>query len=98
MYWQAPDPEKIAALGLRREDFTPPEVELWPDTWPAVQLFSKFATQWRVGMNGPVGLDYNVIQHDLARRALPDDEYDELMDAIRVIESAALDALREGND
>lgn len=82
---------------MRREDFEAPETELWPENWPPVQLFLRFNTQWRMGFSGPVGLDYSVIQHDLARRDLSTDDYDEMMDAIRVLESAALAEMREGN-
>lgn len=46
-------------------------------------------------MNGPIGLDYNVIFHDLDKRGLADDEYDDLMASIRVIETAALEELHK---
>jgi hypothetical protein len=44
-----------------------------------------------VGFNGPVGLDYGVIQFELGRRNLSSADYDDLMACIRVIEQAALD-------
>ncbi len=66
---------------------------VWPENWPAVHLFTQFATQWRVGPGGAVGLDYGVIFHELDRRALAAADYDDLMDSLRTIESAALDAL-----
>jgi Phage related hypothetical protein (DUF1799). len=46
-------------------------------------------------MNGPTGLDYNVILHDLDRRGLSTDDYDEMMASIRVIESAALEEIHK---
>lgn len=46
-----------------------------------------------MGTAGPVGLDYNPILHELDRRNLPAEQYDELMDAIRVIEGAAIDEM-----
>lgn len=77
-------------FGVDPEDFEAPEVGLWPENWPALRLFLDFRTQWRTGFNGPVGLDYGVIQHELDRRKLSPDEYDDLMDCMRVIEQAAL--------
>lgn len=70
-------------------------VELWPENWPAIQLFNRVSTQWRVGANGPVGLDYNVIFHELDRKGLADDDYDDLMASIRVIESTALEEIHK---
>lgn len=78
---------------MRPEDVQAPIVGLWPENWPPVQLFLRYSTQWRVGMNGATGLDYNPILHDLDRRHLADDAYDDFMDCIRVIESAALDEM-----
>ena len=41
-------------------------------------------------MSGPTGLDYGVLFHRMDRLALPTDEYEQLFDDIRVIESEAL--------
>lgn len=68
---------------------------MWPENWEAIRLFRDFSTQWRVGMNGPVGLDYNPIQHELDRRSLSAEQYDELMNAIRIIEGVAMEELRK---
>lgn len=93
LYWQAPAAKELAALGLCQSDFAPPEVELWPENWPAIQLFTQLSTQWRIGPSGPVGLDYNVVFHELDRRQLGRDDYDDMMGAIRTIEEVALKAL-----
>ena len=50
-------------------------------------------TQWRIGMSGPTGLDYNVLYHKLGRLKLADDEYSELEDAIVLMEAEALDVM-----
>jgi hypothetical protein len=76
------------------EDFAPPECELWPENWPAIQLFTQVSTQWRMGSSGPIGLDYNVVFHELDRMALERDAYDDLMGSIRVVEGVALKLLR----
>lgn len=51
-------------------------------------------TQWRVGMSGPVGLDYNVLFRVLDRLNLSYDDYDEMFADVRAMESAALCAVR----
>lgn len=91
LYWKAPDAKECGALGLSVSDFPPPQVDLWPDNWEPLQFYRRNATQWRVGAAGPVGLDYNVFMHELDRRRLPDDEYEDMMGCIRVIESTVLD-------
>ena len=41
----------------RVEDF-----EVIPSAWPAVVMFLRVQTQWRVGSAGIVGLDYNAVR------------------------------------
>lgn len=48
-----------------------------------------------MGMGGPVGLDYAVIQHELDRQGVSGEEYDDLLDRLRVIEAAALEEMRK---
>lgn len=65
--------------------------ELWADNWPAMKLYVEvMATQWRHGFSGPTGLDYNVLLHELDRRSLERDEYNDLFGSIREIERVAL--------
>jgi len=84
----------LAGSGLKPKHFKPPRVAIWPENFPAVQLFLDNQTQWRMGPVGPVGLDYNVVFHEIDRKPPPKDEYDDLMGAVRVIESAALREMR----
>lgn len=95
LYWQPPKPEELRAWGLTAEDCPPPGCDLWEENWPAVRLFVQCETQWRMGMNGPVGLDYNVVFHELDRQGLVGEEYDELMASVRIMESEALTIIRE---
>lgn len=46
-----------------------------------------------MGTNGPVGLDYGVVYRDLDRMAPDPATQDELMDALRYIERAALEQI-----
>ena len=69
---------------------------LWAENWPAMQFYVQImATQWRHGYCGPTGLDYNVLLHELDRRKLPEDEYDDLFGSLRVIEQTALEEMRK---
>lgn len=100
-----PTPEDLENAGLEPKDCTTPNedgvyydlgdkawrCQIWPENWPALQLYLRFRTQWRVGFNGPVGLDYNVILHELDRRNLDPDAYDDIFDAVRVIEDTLLE-------
>lgn len=52
-------------------------------------------TQWRHGYSGPTGLDYNVLLHELDRRKLAQDAYDDLFGSIRTIESEALSCMHK---
>ena len=70
-------------------------MDLWPENWPPIQLFTRNCTQWRVGMAGPVGLDYTVIYHELDRTGVKGDDFEDMMWAIRVIEAAALEQLNK---
>jgi hypothetical protein len=64
---------------------------LWDENWPAMKFYLEtMQTQWRHGFNGPTGLDYNVLLHELDRMALGRDEYDDLFGSIRVMEQTAL--------
>lgn len=95
LYREGESPAELAVLGLLPEDIPPREFDLWPENWPAIQLYVQVQTQWRVGMNGPTGLDYNVVFHELDRRALDRDTYDDLMGSVRVIEETALRILHK---
>lgn len=80
-------------MGLFPSNFPEPVIDVWPENWEPIQLFLRYWTQWRMGFNGPVGLDYGPILHDLDRRNLTAERFDEMMDAIRLIESVAIDEL-----
>jgi hypothetical protein len=68
-------------------------VWVWPENWPAWQLFNRIDTQWRVGPKGATGLDYNVLLRFLDRMRLSDDDYEQMLNDISVIEQSALAAI-----
>lgn len=73
--------------------------ELWADNWPAIKFYSEWSSQWRVaaGMDRLVyiGLDYNVLLHELDRKRLASDDYDDLLGCLRVIEAEAAKLLNK---
>ncbi len=48
-------------------------------------------------MGGPIGLDYNVLFRLLDNMGCSEDEWSQNFDDIRVMESAALDAMRQND-
>lgn len=90
MYAKAPDAAELAAFGLTLDDVAGEPVEIWPDNRSAFELFGALQTQWRVGMNGPIGLDYNVLYHRMDRMGLTPERYDDLEADIAAMEVAAL--------
>lgn len=62
-----------------------------------MNLFIAMSTQWRTGFNGATGLDYAVLP--VVRQAqsppIPDDDWPDTFDALRVLEAEALSVMRE---
>lgn len=83
------------ALGFDPEDFEADAVEIWPENWPAFDLFCTLGTQWRTGMSGPTGLDYTATLACIAALhgdLTPADRADLFRD-LRAMEAAALSEL-----
>ena len=70
-------------------------VDIWPDNRQAVELFSRMGTQWRVGMSGPTGLDYNVLYRRMDRMGLTPEQYDALEQDLQVMEGTALNCMHD---
>lgn len=90
MYARIPTEKELAGTGFTPADYETEDFELWPENMPAIRLFSSLQTQWRVSMNGPSGLDYNVLFTRLDRLKLSDQDHEWMFDDIRAIESEAL--------
>ncbi|WP_320338560.1 DUF1799 domain-containing protein [Citrobacter sedlakii] len=43
------------------DDYDDQFIDVWPDVWPSFLVFQAVSTQWRTGMGGATGLDYNVL-------------------------------------
>jgi len=94
--WRRPTAEQLKGTGLRPKHYKEPQVDVWPENWPAIDLYVQYRTQWIQGPGGPTGLNYPVLLADLDRRGITNDERTEIMDSIRVIEDVVLDKIYEG--
>jgi hypothetical protein len=83
----------MLAAGLRPEDFGEEVIEIWPENEAVITLFGNLGTQWRVGMGGVIGLDYNVMFHLMDRMNLSPQDYDHLFADMRVAEAEAISIL-----
>lgn len=72
-----------------------PPVEVWPDIWPAVEVFRRLLTQWRVGMSGATGLDYSAVPFVLRMSGIPRADWPMVFEDLRSMESSALQKMRE---
>ncbi len=96
MYQAPPDLAEMQAAGLKPEDYSDDdEVQVWPESWPAIQLFQTLRTQWRVGLNGATGLDYGPLFVCLDRLDLDAPDRDDLFEDIQILEGYALSVMHE---
>ena len=80
---------------MRRADYDTDVVEVWPENWRSFKLLCELQTQWRGAGMGIIGLDYNVLYHKMDRMGLSPGQYEEIEADMRVMESAAMAAMRE---
>lgn len=80
---------------MRRKDYDTEVVEVWPENWQAFRLLCDIRTQWRGAGMGIIGLDYNVAHRKMDRMSLTPEQWDDMEDDIRVMEAAAMAAMRE---
>lgn len=100
MYTSAPSAEELAVAGLTEEDFDGGAVEIWPENLRAYEVFDALAGQWRFRPNGmglgvPIALERTAIPPTLELLAVPRADWLQLFEDLRVMESAALQAMRQ---
>lgn len=80
-----------AALGVAPpvKAETSDEFEVWEENWPVVELFLRCQTQWRIGMSGPVGLDYGAVAWVLKLTA-EEASHRSLLEDLQIMEGAVL--------
>jgi len=88
----------MAAQGYAPEDFDA-EFEVWPENHSIFLLFRRMERQWNfiAGLGGAVrvGLNMSALPVFTARMNLSDAEYEEMLDDLQLMESAALVAMNE---
>ena len=62
--------------------------EVWEENWDSVEMFLRLETQWRVGMNGLLGLDY--VAAEWLFRLYAVKEPASLLEDLQVMEAAVL--------
>lgn len=88
----------MAAWGFSFGDLEEQTIEIWPDVWPSFLLFEAMSTQWRVGMSGAIGLDYNTLPIVSKLMEIPDEQMPLAFNDLRVMESEVLKKMAEGRD
>ena len=64
---------------------------MWEENWQSVEMFLRLQTQWRVGMSGPVGLDYGAAEWVFRLCGVKDQR--SLLEDFQVMEAAVLAAI-----
>lgn len=70
------------------------EVHIWPETLPAIRLFTRSLTQWRASPTGLIGLDYNALDLLMSYDGVPIEERGELLQDVANLERGYLSAMR----
>ncbi|MBV6304939.1 DUF1799 domain-containing protein [Candidimonas humi] len=82
-------------LGLGPEHFPDRQAAVWPEAWPAVELYIENQTQWAQSMAGPTGLNYGVFFAEMDRQGIQGKEREAMMDHLRFIEREILNRIYE---
>ncbi|MBF8732801.1 DUF1799 domain-containing protein [Pseudomonas guariconensis] len=81
---------------MSRADIPEEMVEVWPDVWPAFELFEALTTQWRIGgMGVATGLDYASIPAAAAMLGIKRRNLMEIFPDLRIMEHEALGVMAE---
>lgn len=76
-------------LALPEADQNTDLFEVFEENWPVLELFLRVQTQWRVGMNGPIGLDYVAVAWVLKLTA-EEANHRALLEELQIMEGAVL--------
>lgn len=84
------DPGEINAMrkAQKVKDF-----EVWPENWPAVEMFLRCQTQWRTTMAGVSGLDYTAVKWLFRLYEVKDQPA--VLEDLQVMEAAAIKILNK---
>jgi len=84
-------PELKARLREQEQD-----IDVWPENWQSVQVWTRAQTQWRMGFGGPTGLDYNGVE--AVMRQMKIEDTGDCFDRIQVLEAATLRIIEDRRD
>lgn len=79
---------ELAAFGLTEDDYSEEYVEIWQDNFDSFRLFKSMTTQWRTGMSGITGLDYNCLPWLMKIHGIPESE--RIFNDLQIMEGEAL--------
>lgn len=82
-------------FGLELEEIPVEEILIWDINLPVFNVFSALMTQWRIGMNGATGLDYNVIPVVGKMMGYKKKQINEMFHDLQIMENEALITIRE---
>jgi hypothetical protein len=85
--------DDAAAFGLELPDLESKaeHCEVWPEAWPAVDLFLKVQTQWRGGASGIIGLDYQAVRWLMELYEFDDQRI--MLEDLQVIEARVIETV-----
>lgn len=69
------------------------DFEVIPSAWPAVCLFLKVQTQWRISTGAIVGLDYSAVRWIFELFEV--DKPRQLLDDLQIIEATVIETLNQ---
>lgn len=79
---------------MSEADYTPPDVEVWPENMATVEAFVAMRTQWRFSHFGATGLDYGVLPVVLELVGVQKDEWSDVFEGVRVMETIEIVSMR----
>lgn len=85
-------------FGLSLDEVPVEEILIWDINYDAFNLFSQLSTQWRVGVAGATGLDYNVIPSVGKMLGYKKKDVNAMFPDIRIMENEALTTMREAQE
>lgn len=91
MYRRGPSAAAALSFGLKPTDFEQTTIRVWPDNQRVFELFLALRTQWRVGMSGIIGLDYNVLPWVMRTKGIARREQAEMFADLQTMEAAVLE-------
>lgn len=86
----------MSQFGFSLFDLDTTAVPVWPDNLAAINVLIAVSTQWRIGMSGATGIDYNVLPSVFKMMAIPDSDWPDTFECLRILEAEAMDVMNRG--